>query len=61
MEIKSEDILSIRKARGWSQYDLANYLRVRQPTVARMEKGQKPNGPISKLLEELKAEPVPAE
>lgn len=47
-------IRSIRAARGWSQQQLADYLRVRRATVADWERGaHEPSGPASVLLEQL--------
>lgn len=50
----SEDVKALRRALGWSQKQLAEYLGVRQPTVFRIERGQGPSGPVRKLLEQLR-------
>lgn len=44
------DVLAFRKERGWSQARLAAELGVNQSTVARMELGRAPSGPMLKLL-----------
>ena len=49
------DVTALRKRMNWSQGMLADYLGVTQPTVARIESGQEPSGPVLKLLELLDA------
>lgn len=39
---------------------MADYLGVSQPTVTRLEAGQPESGPISRLLDLLEAELIPA-
>ncbi len=50
----------LRQARNWPQHRMADYLGVSQPTVTRLEAGQPESGPISRLLDLLDAEPLPA-
>ncbi|WP_109614817.1 helix-turn-helix domain-containing protein [Pseudaminobacter salicylatoxidans] len=45
----------VRQDRRWSQAELARHLGVAQSTVARIERGQKPSGPVARLLESLSA------
>lgn len=44
------DVASLRKARGWSQVQMADFLGVNQSTVSRMENGEAPSGPVLRLL-----------
>jgi transcriptional regulator with XRE-family HTH domain len=46
-------IARLRRALGWSQYQMGAFLRVSQPTVWNMENGQAEPGPVSKLLDQL--------
>lgn len=52
----ADDIKSFRKARGWSQSDLAAKLGVDQATVSRIERGAAMAGPVARLLERVLAE-----
>ena len=47
------DIKALRESMNWSQLQLARYLGVNQATVSRIEKGQKPSGPSTRMLERL--------
>lgn len=47
------EIKAIREHLNWSQAKMAEYLRVAQPTVHRMEKGQKPRTPVLKAIQAL--------
>lgn len=47
------DVKRLRSRAEWSQGKLAAYLGCSQPTVCRMEGGQKPSGPIERLLADL--------
>lgn len=46
----------VRQDRQWSQVELARHLGVAQSTVARIENGQRPSGPVARLLEKLSHE-----
>ena len=46
-------IQALREALGWSQYAMAEFLRIQQPSVHRMEVGQAESGPISRLVDAL--------
>jgi transcriptional regulator with XRE-family HTH domain len=50
------DITALREAKGWSTYDLANYLGCNQSTAWRMENGGYISGPSLKLLQRLREE-----
>lgn len=51
------DIKSLRKQLGWSQKRLAEFLRLNQSTVSRIEAKTEPvSGPVSVLIEQLAAE-----
>lgn len=50
----------LRRAKEWSQLQLAEYLRVQQATISRLENGQAETGPISHLLDLLEAGLAPA-
>ncbi|KQU96471.1 helix-turn-helix transcriptional regulator [Devosia sp. Root105] len=52
----TDEIKSFRKARGWSQTDLAERLGVDQATVSRIERGANMAGPVARLLAQLMAE-----
>ncbi|KZK85739.1 MULTISPECIES: helix-turn-helix transcriptional regulator [unclassified Pseudovibrio] len=52
----NQSVKDLRVGLGWSQYELADYLGVKQPTVARIELGQEVPGPIKRLLYILKAQ-----
>jgi transcriptional regulator with XRE-family HTH domain len=44
---------TIRDRLGWSQAQLADYLGLSQPAVARCEAGHSESGPVSRLLDQL--------
>jgi len=44
------DIRDLRRRKGWSQQQLAEFLGVDRSTVSRLENGQPPQGPVSRLL-----------
>lgn len=46
----ADRIKELRRLRGWSQYDLADEVGVRQPTISRLESGEEPSTPVRKLL-----------
>jgi transcriptional regulator with XRE-family HTH domain len=48
-------IRSLRTELGWSQYAMADFLGVQQPSVHRLEVGQPSSGPTSRLLDALAA------
>ena len=52
--MNASDIKDLRDANNWSQSDLAERLGVSQPTVFRMEDGQRPSGAVLRLLEQLR-------
>ena len=52
-EITGEDVKRMRVRLGWTQGRLATYLGVCQPTVFRIENGQKLSGPAHRLLQHL--------
>jgi transcriptional regulator with XRE-family HTH domain len=49
---------SLIKALGWTQADMAEWLRCHQATVSRLVKGEPESGPISRLLDILEAQQV---
>lgn len=51
------DARALRKARGWSQNQMAEYLGCDQATVSRIENGQEPSGPVARLLKLLAEAP----
>lgn len=56
----SDRIKDLRTRRGWSQYDLAAEVGVKQPSVSRWEAGiETPSGPSLKMLELLFDAPTP--
>lgn len=62
----ADRIKALRERHGWSQYDLADEMGVRQPTISRWESGsEEPAGPSRKLLdilfETLPLAPEPSE
>lgn len=58
----AEQIIAIRKARDWSQKDLADHLGVDQSTVSRWEAGQASvRGPALRLLMVLNEQPTASE
>lgn len=48
------DIQELRRNLDWKQERLARYLGVDRSTISRMENGQRPRGPVLRLLENLK-------
>lgn len=46
-------VKTLREALGWSQRQMADYLRLGQSAVCRMETGQREQGPVSIVLDEL--------
>jgi DNA-binding transcriptional regulator YiaG len=51
-----EKVKPLRDRLGWTQQDLAEYLDVSRPLVARWETGSLiPNGPVAILLSQLQA------
>lgn len=50
---------SLRKARKWSQSQMAEYLNCDQATVSRLENGQAEPGPIERLLDILATGDLP--
>lgn len=54
--ISPHDLKELRKARRWTQEELAAQLGCSQPTVCKMEQGGKISRPFIKLLERLMAE-----
>ncbi len=58
------DLRKFREERRWSQWRLAEYLGCDQSTVSRIEAGDPPSGPVSRLiriLREAAPAPEPAE
>ena len=53
-------VLRLRKAKGWTQREMAEFLGVGQSTVAGYEGGLPPIGPVVRLLDILEAESLPA-
>ena len=49
-------IEALRIARGWQQPEMAGYLRMSQPAVSNMVRGQKESGPVEILLDQLARE-----
>jgi transcriptional regulator with XRE-family HTH domain len=47
------DIRALRDRLQWTQDDLAKFLGLDRSSISRMENGQKPKGPVVKLLREL--------
>mgnify|MGYP000853273788 CR=1 FL=1 len=47
---------ALRKALGWPQHQLAEWLCVSQPTVSNLENGQAESGPTRRLLDQLARE-----
>jgi transcriptional regulator with XRE-family HTH domain len=56
----SPDIRALRKRRGWTQEQLAEYLGLDRSSVSRIENGGEISGPVGRLLTILEAE-APAE
>lgn len=56
ISLSADDISAMRTARGWSTYQLAEYLGCNQSTAWRMEHGGNISGPAQKLLIGLRAE-----
>lgn len=52
-DMRTIDLKSLRTRLGMSQQALADYLGVNQATVSRLEQGQRPSGPVLKLIEQL--------
>lgn len=50
----------LRRARGWSQSRMAEFLNCDQATVSRLENGQAEPGPIARLLDYLETGELPA-
>lgn len=46
-------IKALRERLGWSQRQMAAYLRLGQPAVSRMEAGQREQGPVSVILDKI--------
>jgi transcriptional regulator with XRE-family HTH domain len=44
---------TLRNELGWSQKEVSEYLGCDQATVSRIENGQEPSGPISRLMDAL--------
>ncbi len=49
-----QEIKDLRIRLGWSQSQLAKHVGVKQPTIFRIEQGQKISGPLQKVLEDLR-------
>ncbi len=57
--MKGHKIKKIRKALGWSQNQLGEYLGIEQATVSRLENDEWPaSGPVVRLLEGLASRPT---
>lgn len=52
------DVKSLRRARGWSQEEMADYLGLNRSSVSRLEAGRTQTGPVRKLLAELAEKPA---
>jgi transcriptional regulator with XRE-family HTH domain len=52
----SSEIRALRARFGWRQRQLADYLGITQQAVSLIERGQKPSGPVLKLLVMLRDE-----
>lgn len=55
--MEKKTIIDMRKARGWSQSDLAKRIGVDQATVSRIEAGASISRPLQILLSNLVSEP----
>ena len=52
--MEAEEVVSLRKAKGWSQQELADWLGVHRMTVSRWDRGASPpTGAALKALERL--------
>lgn len=49
----SIDVKALRQRIGWTQDRLASYLGLDRSSISRMESGQKPKGPVLRLLSAL--------
>jgi putative transcriptional regulator len=56
------DVEALRRARGWSQAQLAKFLGIDQSTVSRIETGaMDPSGPVRRLIDMLASGAVESE
>jgi putative transcriptional regulator len=56
------DVEALRRARGWSQAQLAKFLGIDQSTVSRIETGtMDPSGPVRRLIDMLASGSVESE
>lgn len=51
--VTPEEIVALRKHRGWSQAELGAEIGVTQTTVSRLENGSAIEGPVRIILENL--------